>query len=214
MKIREVKIKSVIPVYGVAAVWLVYCLFFPLYKTWHFIVLACAAALAYVALSAIFPGRTEHVEIPEEPERTGDEPVDELLAEGERAVAELRRLRVKIPDATVQEKLDRLIAVTDKIFKNLLEDKDNYRQVKRFSEYYLPTTLKLMHAYENFGKSGVEGGNITGTMERISSALDTILDSYEKFFDALFAHQALDIETDIRVLESMLKKEGFGDKDF
>ena len=210
----EIKKKSVIPVYGLAAAWLIYCLFFPLYMTWHFIALACAAALVYLGLSAIFPGKIEYIEIPEEPERTGDNLIDALLAEGEKAVAEMRRLYAKTSDGLMRQKLENLIAVTDKIFKNLLDDRDNYRQVKRFSEYYLPTTMKLLHTYEAFGTSGARGENITGTMERIDTALDTILDSYKKFFDALFEHRALDIETDIRVLENMLKKEGFTGKDF
>jgi DNA (cytosine-5)-methyltransferase 1 len=56
--------------------------------------------------------------------------------------------------------------------------------------------------------------NITGTLERIDTALEKILKSYEMFFDSLFENQALDIETDIRVLESMLKQEGLSGKDF
>ena len=204
----EIKKKSVIPVYGVAAAFILYCVFFPLYKTWHFIVLACFAALAYVGLSAIFPGKTVQIEVPEEPERTGDEKVDALLAEGARAVSELRLLHDSITDEAVRLKLDEIIAVIDKIFKRLLDSPGDYNQVRRFAEFFLPTTIKLVHTYDRFGKSGAQGENVTGTRERIDTALDTILDSYKKFFDSLFMSQAIDIETDIRVLESMLKNEG------
>ena len=210
----EVKKKSVVPVYGVAAVWVLYCFIFPLYKTWHFIVLACLAVLSYVILSAVFPGKTEIIEIPEEPERSGNEEIDALLAEGEKAVAEMRRLRDSIPGDPIKEKIDKIIAVIDKIFKDLLEDPDDYKQVKRFADFYLPTTIKLLHAYDRFDRSGVEGDNITGTLERIDTALDKILGSYEMFFDSLFVNQALDIETDIRVLENMLKQEGLSGKEF
>ena len=204
----EIKKKSVIPVYGVAVFWILYSFIFPLYKTWHFIVLACAAALFYIILSAIFKGKTEYIEIPEEPERSGNERIDELLVEGERAVMEMRRLRDTIPGDNIKKKIDDIVAVTDKIFKDLLEDPDDYKQVKRFADFYLPTTIKLLHAYDRFDRSGVEGENITGTLERIDTALDKILGSYERFFDSLFANQALDIETDISVLESMLRQEG------
>jgi len=211
---REIKKKSIIPVYGVAAAWVLYCVFFSLYKTWHFIVLACLAVLVYFILSLIFPGKTEYVETPAEPERTGNEAIDALLSEGDKAVAEMRALRTSIPDGHVQQKLDAIISVTDKIFRNLLEAPDDYKQVKRFADYYLPTTIKLLHTYDRFGKSGVRGENITGTQDRIDAALDTILDSYNKFFDALFKNQALDIETDISVLETMLKNEGLINDDF
>jgi len=210
----EVKKKSIVPVYGVAVVWVLYCMIFPLYKTWHFIVLACSAALIHGLLSLLFPGKTIQADIPEEPEYTGDERISTLIAEGDRAVAEMRRLRDAVRDRSVQKKLDEIIIVTDKIFKNLFDDVDDYDKVKRFADFYLPATIKLLHTYDRFGQSGVHGENITSTMERIDSVLDTILDSYKRFFDSLFENQALDIETDIRVLENMLRTEGLMDSEF
>ena len=210
----EIKKRSVIPVYGVAAAWALYCLLFPLYRTWHVIALVCFAVLVYFVLSLIFPGKTEYIEIPKEPERSGDEMIDALLAEGERAVAEITLLRDAIPGEQVRQKLDEIISVIDKIFKNLLSDPDDYEQTKRFAGYFLPTTVKLLHTYDRLGQSGASGTNVSGTIERIDTALDMILDSYKKFFDSLFENQALDIETDIIVLENMLKKEGLLKSDF
>jgi len=62
----EIKRKSVIPVYGIAVVWVLYCLVFPLYRTWHFIALACITALTYAVLVKNFPDKTEMIEISEE----------------------------------------------------------------------------------------------------------------------------------------------------
>ena len=204
----EIKRKSVVPVYGVGVVWVLYCLIFPLYRTWHFILLACIGVVAYIVLSKLFPGKIEQIEVPEEPERTGDEKIDALLAEGENAVAEMRRLRDTIPTVSVQQKIDELADITDKIFKKLLVEPTVSSQVKRFADFFLPTTVKLLCSYVRFSQSGVEGENITSTLERISTALDTTLVSYRKFYDSLFENQALDIETDITVLDTMLKKEG------
>ena len=216
---REIKKKSVIPIYGAAAAWALYCIFCPLYKTSDFLLLACVGFAVYAALSALFPGKKEYVEIPQEPVRTGDERIDALLQEGEKAVAELRDISsvikndaaiangVVVVDDVVKLKLDEIIAVTDKIFKDLLEDPDDYKQIKRFSDFYLPTTIKLMRTYANFTKIGTNGENITETLERITNSLDMIIDSYKRFYDSLYENQALDIETDIRVLENILKKE-------
>ena len=162
----------------------------------------------------MFPGKTEYIEEPVEPERTGDEKIDALLADGERAVSEMQQLRESIGEARLKEKIGDIIVITNKIFKDVIEDPDDYSQIKRFSDFYLPTTIKLLHTYDRLGRSGTAGENITGTLARIDTALDTILDSYRKFFDSLFENQALDIETDIRVLESVLKKEGLTGKDF
>jgi len=210
----EIKKKSVIPIYSVAAVWALYCLFFPLYKAWQTIILVCLAVVAYVVFSIIFPGKKEYIEIPAEPERSGDELIDALLAEGEKAVAEMNRLRDAIPGEQVRQKLGEISFVIDKIFKKMLQDPSAYKQVKRFADFYLPTTMKLLHTYDRFGQSGASGENITGTLGRIDTALDTILESYKKFFDSLFQNQALDIETDIIVLENMLKQEGLLNSEF
>jgi len=210
----EIRQKSPVPVYGAAAAWVLYCVLFPLYKSWHFIALACTAALAYAALSAIFPGKTKVIEAEAEPARTGDDRADALLAEGEGAVAELRRLRDAVPDAAVRGKVDEIVFVVDRIFKNLLDNPGNFNQIKRFAGFFLPATIKLLHTYDTFGQSGARGENISGTMGRIDAALDTILASYRKFFDSLFENQAIDIETDIRVLENMLRKEGLMTSEF
>ena len=210
----EIKKKSIIPVYGLAAVWVFYCLVFPVYKTWHFIVLACVGVLTYTVLAKLFPGKSEFIEAPKEPVQTGDEKLDALLAEGETALGEMRRLREKIANGTVYLKTDELIDITDKIFKKLLVEPNTYDQIKRFADFFLPTSIKLLSTYDRFDQSGVQGENITGTLERINAALDMTINSYKKFFDSLFEHQALDIETDISVLETMLKRDGFLEKDF
>lgn len=212
--IREVRKKSVVPVYGLAAVWLLYCLFFPLYMLWHFVILVILGIVAYIFLSILFPGVTEYVKEPEKPTFTGNEEIDKLLVEGERAVGEMRRLRASIKDVKVCGKIDELTDVTEKIFKDLIEDPLDLRQVKHFADYFLPMTIKLLNAYDRMGSIGEKGEYISGAMERINAILDTTLEAYRKQLDALFANQALDIETDIVVLESMLKKEGLSGKDF
>jgi len=177
-------------------------------------VLVCIGALVYTILSKLFPGKVELIEAPQKPERTGDEKLDALLVEGETAVGEMRRLRSSLPAGAIGTKADELIDITDKIFGKLLVEPIAYVKVKRFSDFFLPTSVKLLHAYDRFGQSGLEGENITGTKERIETALDMTLNSYKKFFDSLFEEQALDIETDIKVLETLLKRDGFLERDF
>lgn len=211
---REVQTKSVVPIYGLAALWLLYCLLFPLYKLWHFAVLIALGAGVYVVLSVLFPGKTEQIKVPEEPVTSGDEAIDALLTQGRVAVDEMARLRDCIKDDGVHRKTDEIIDLTDEIFKDLLHDPADYRQVKHFLDFYLPTTIKLLHTYDHMGSLGSMGQNITGTMVRIDNILDMTLEGFRKQLDVLFANQALDIDTDIIVLESMLKKESLVGKDF
>ncbi len=213
---KTIRRPSSIPLYGAAAVWLVWCLFLPLYRLWHFAALLVLTVGAFFGLRALFPGTTEEIEVEEPapaPVTTGDPERDKLLEEGQRAVAELTRLRGTIPDPTVQSRVDELADLTDKIFKDIVDDPKDVPQVKRFASYYLPTTMKLLNAYDRMSGEGA-GENVSGTLRRIEDILDTTVQAYRKQYDALFANEALDIETDITVLESMLKREGLSGGDF
>lgn len=206
--------RSAIPFYGTAAVYILWCLLLPLYKLWHFALLAAVSVGAYLLLRKLFPGTREEVDVPEpEPESTGDAETDALVAEGQRAVKELRRLRASIHEPSVRSRIDEITALTEKIFQDILVDPSDVPQIKRFAGYYLPTTMKLLNAYDRMSGEG-SGEHVTGTLRRIEDILDTTVTAYQKQYDALFANEALDIETDITVLESMLKREGLGGKDF
>ncbi|MBQ2995232.1 MAG: hypothetical protein IJD56_07010, partial [Peptococcaceae bacterium] len=49
------------------------------------------------------------------------------------------------------------------------------------------------------------------TMQKVESIMDNIVTSFEKQLDSLFGAEALDISTDITVLEGMLAREGLTD---
>ena len=203
--LREVRKKSYIPIYGVAAVCLIYCLFFPLYKLFHFIILAVLLVLSYFVLSKIFPGTVEYIE---EPVTTGNPEHDALLEEGKKAVSEMKRIKDSIADTAVKAKVDRLIELTDKIFADLKDDPNDYKMIKRFSNYFLPTTIKLLNAYDRMSAQGVSGENIDTSLEKIRGMMDTIVVAFDKQLDSLFGAEALDISSDITVLETMMAREG------
>ena len=210
---KTIRHPSAIPLYGAAAVWLLWCLFLPLYRLWHFAALIALAAGAFFGLRALFPGTTEEIEAKLPPATTGDPERDRLLEEGQKAVEELTRLRGTIPDPTVQSRVDELRDLTDKIFRDIVDDPKDVPQVKRFAGYYLPTTMKLLNAYDRMSGQA-PGENVSATLKRIEDILDTTVAAYRKQYDALFANEALDIETDITVLEAMLKREGLSGTDF
>lgn len=211
---REVKMKSVIPVYTVAAVWLIYALFFPLYSLWHFILLTVIVAAVYFLASKLFPGKTVKVKEPEKEASTGNAELDAIIKEGKTAIREMGRLYASIPEPSVKSRIMEIMNISEKIIKNAELDSSDIPAIKKFLNYYLPTTIKLLNAYDRMYAQGISGENISGTMTRIEDMLDTIVTAYKKHLDALFAHEAIDIETDIRVMDGMLRREGLKDKEF
>ncbi len=201
--------KSAAPLYAAAAVWALYALLFPLYRVGHFLIAAAASAVVYFIARLLCKDIVEEVE--EEPERTGNEELDRMIADGQAALKEMRRLNDSIQDETISAQIDRLETISAKIFQQVQKEPRQLPQIRKFMSYYLPTTLKLLRAYEELSHQGVQGENISGTMERVRSMMSTIVTAFERQLDSLFGDQALDISTDITVLENMMAREGLSD---
>ena len=218
---RKIKKKSAGPIYVTAIVWCICAMVFPLYRLLFLILSAVLAGLAGKLSTLIFRPQIITLEEPEpvpqpeaevqaEPDHGFSPEVNAIIEEGRRAQAEMRRLRNSIREPKVCSKIDELMQITDKIVEDAKADPDDIPQIKRFMSYYLPTTIKLLNTYDRMGSQGITGDNISGTMTRIEDMLDTAIAAYKKQLDALFADQALDIESDIDVMNAMLTREGFG----
>ena len=138
--------------------------------------------------------------------------VDPIVEEGNKALSEMGRLYLSIKDPEIRSKINEIMRVTDKIVQDAISDPTDIPKIKKFMNYYLPTTIKLLNAYDRMGSQGIEGENIDRSMKSISEMLDAAIAAYKKQLDSLFANQALDIETDIAVMNSMLDREGLSDK--
>lgn len=206
---KKIVHKPAAPIYAAAVVWILYALLFPLYRVGHFAL--CAAASAAVYLIARLFCRDVVEEVEEKPEPTGNAELDKMISDGNRAIAEMKRLNESIKDEKISRQIDRLEEISGKIFDCVKASPEKLPQIRKFMNYYLPTTLKLLNAYDRMGSQGVSGENISGTMERVENMMGTIVTAFERQLDGLFGDQALDISTDITVLENMMAREGLSD---
>ena len=210
--------KSVVPIYAVAVVWLIFGLFLPLYRPLHYAAAAGASLAVFLIAKAIWPDRsfetpeTAKDSDPKAEEKkapsTGNPELDALIQDRDRAVSEMRRLNDAIEDPTLSAQIDHLEEITKKIIAYVVEHPQKLSQIRKFMNYYLPTTLKLLNAYDRMGSAGVSGTNIDGTMGKIETMMDTVTKAFDKQLDALFGDEALDISTDITVMENLLAQEG------
>ena len=139
---------------------------------------------------------------------TGNPELDKMLKDGQLALSEMKRLDASIADPGVSADIVRLSQVSEKIFQAVKDDPDKLPQIRQFMNYYLPTTLKLLNTYDRMSGAGVSGENIDGTKEKVEDMLKTIVRAFEKQLDALYGADALDISTDIQVMETLLAREG------
>ena len=98
--------------------------------------------------------------------------------------------------------------LVDKIFERVEEIPETVGDLHRLMNYYLPTTVKLLEAYEELDRQPIQGDNILSSKDEIEKTLDTLNVAFEKLLDAMFQDTAWDVASDISVLKTMLAQEG------
>ena len=206
--------KSTVPYYCAAAVWVLYALLFPLYTLGHILIVAIGSALVFLLMNSLCEPITAEVEEKKEEEKTtGNEALDKMLKEGNMALSEMQRLDDSIQDEKISADIQRLKEICGKIFEQVKRNPEKLPQIRKFMDYYLPTTLKLLNSYDRMGAQGISGDNIDATMDKVEGMMDTIVKAFEKQLDSLFGAEAMDISTDITVLETMMAREGLTEQE-
>ncbi len=134
-----------------------------------------------------------------------------LLAEGEAFIEKIRVANVKIIDDEMSDKLDNMEIIVDRIFRQVEKDPSTYQDLRKFMNYYLPTTEKLINAYIDLDAQPQIGENIKNTKQEISEAMDTINTAFVKLFDSLYEDVAWDVASDISVMQTMMAQDGLTD---
>ncbi len=201
----EVRHKSAIPIYLGGAVWILYSLIFPMYKFIHLIIAAVLFLVIFLLSKKKFPDRIEIVENPIK--YTGAKEIDQAITEGNRYLDEMKKANEQIENPIISEKINKLGDVTKKIFAYVSHKPEKLKDIRRFLTYFLPTTIKLLNSYARAEAQDNEGVNIRQIKNDIEGAMDGITDSFQKHLDNLYADEAMDIDAEITVFDSMLKAE-------
>lgn len=233
------KQRSVIPVYLVAVVWLIAGFGVRIHRPLQFAVTIAISAAVFLLGRMVWRDRTivintkdqeskqeekqsearqeaqpqpEQAKEPEQPREPEDPEIAALRQERDRAVGEMRRLNDSIEDPVLSGQIDHIEATTGKIFAYIMSHPDQKGQIRRFLNYYLPTTLKLLNAYDRLDEAGISGINIDGAKGRISEVMRAIVDGFDRQLDALYQGEVMDINAEIKVLQSLLTGDGLADK--
>lgn len=154
-------------------------------------------------------------------EKTEEQQVEEnhseaqkVLQEGREYIRVIRLCNDEIPGEEMSGKLDKLELLVTRIFAQVEKEPELAPELHKMLNYYLPTTQKLLEAYRDLDKQNIDVKNISETKKEIEGTIDTINSAFEKFLDELFREKAWDIQSDISVLNTMLKQDGYLKNDF
>ncbi len=142
---------------------------------------------------------------------TGDAAVDSLILKGQQMLQQVRAENDRLPDPEISAQIDTIESIANQIFKAVIEQPKKAVQIRRFMDYYLPTTLKMLVAYRRMEEGNVRGEAADNARSRIRDSLNLVIEAFSKQLAKLYENDALDITTDIDVMETMLKQDGLID---
>ena len=143
-----------------------------------------------------------------------DPKVQEVLDKGNAYVKEIRRCNDEIPGDEISAKIDRMEHIVAKIFQRVESHPEVIPDLKKLMDYYLPMTVKLLNAYADMDRQSIQGETIQKSKQEIDATLDTLNAAFEKLLDDLFQDTAMDVSSDISVLQTLLAQEGLTGSDF
>lgn len=134
--------------------------------------------------------------------------VQKIVQAGDEYVRKIKAANDAIPGEVISAKISRMELLVDRIFDRVEQNPDSVNDMRRMMDYYLPTTMKLLEAYEELDAQPVQGENIISSKKEIEDTIDTLNIAFEKLLDSLFQDTAWDVSSDISVLHTMLAQEG------
>ncbi|MCL2865988.1 MAG: 5-bromo-4-chloroindolyl phosphate hydrolysis family protein [Lachnospiraceae bacterium] len=143
-----------------------------------------------------------------------DTQVQEVVKAGDAYIDKIRKCNAAIPGIEISEKISRIEMLLERIFSRVREEPNTASDTRRLMDYYLPTTVKLLEAYQQLDSQPIKGGNILTSKKEIEDTLDTLNLAFEKMLNGMFQDKALDLSADISVLNTMLAQEGLTKEDF
>ena len=202
----EKPIKSALPIWVAAAVWVIAGLLFPMARFGNILVTAVISLFAAWITKLCVPKETKKVEVPFS---SGDETLDEIVLELNRASDGIAASWEKLGEKRAQagEYMKGIEGWIASIRDEVVADPTKARTIRRFINYYLPTAVKISAKFADTADKKDGGENLRTALDAMEEALYRIEDAFRRQYDALFANDVLDVETDIEVLESMLARD-------
>lgn len=203
-KWEEKRTRPVLPIYLAALVWPVGALVLPAYRLSNLLIIAGLSLAAYGLGTKFCPTRVIRKQVPY---ATGSEDVDTMLSGISANLDKLHALNDAIPDPELSAAMTRMEKAGRSIAAAVEQSPDKARSIDRFARYYLPEVIKLMTTYANMEKNGVKGGNADQILTELRRNAATTAKAFENQLDALYSAEAMDISTDIEVLDGILKSQ-------
>lgn len=205
--------KSAMPIYIAGLIWILLACFLKMTQLTDYLICIVGSLLGYVLSEKLkFKPEVieETIEIPQTPQEATNL---ELQKQRNEILAQLRECDEKIADEDVSIQIRRIEKAVATIYDTLDEQPMAVNKVRKLFSYYLPTLFKLFDSYDKVEDMPNKGEHVNKTITQIEHAARIGAEAIEKQADMLYSDQAMDISSDVQVLETLMKQQGLLDEE-
>ena len=199
-KIRQEK-PSAKPYYAVSVLWILAAAFLPMHKSFTYIILVILSIALYIGLKKVLP--KEYEEIIMEISETGNPEYDLMLREADENTNELIACANEIQDPQTKEGILSIASKSEAILSYLTKHPELISKYRKFFNYYLPTTLKLIKSYVHYKSLPIQEDNIQKASKQIEDAIPMLDSTFSSLYNSLFDKQTIDVTTELSAFENI-----------
>lgn len=203
--IEIVHYPSLIPYIIIGVVYVIGTFIFPMYKFYSYIILMILSIIVYVFLRKMNVFKDQIVEI-EKPIQYEYSELEEICQLGYEQVEILKNLVKVIDNLELINNLNDIIHTSEAILILVEDNQSLFKKVRKYFHYYLAEVIRILQQYDDFENDSLNSENTKVSKEKIEVMIAKANKSFLDFYNDLYAGKAMDVNVDLKVFDSMLKK--------
>ncbi|MFT4142945.1 MAG: 5-bromo-4-chloroindolyl phosphate hydrolysis family protein [Mobilitalea sp.] len=201
------KSKSVMPIYSVGFLWIIYALLFPLYRLTDYFIVVVLSLFLYLLSAFAVPTLFARKVVKDT--NTGDTFLDEMLVEALDNVEKIRLIQNTIWKESIRKYIENMMNDTQRIIEYVKKNPDKSNNVSQFFYYYLPETVKIINSYKELETLGQAEENQSMTILKTEEFMSELVMVYHKILDDVYEDKMLETSINIDVMKKMLQQDSY-----
>ena len=144
-------------------------------------------------------------------DKVDEKNVDKVLADARKKNKYILDTIPRIDDEVIQKNLREINATTTKIINTVAKDKSKIKQSEKFFTYYFPITIEIVGKYDNIEDQKLSSSDAKKFFKSAHESIEEINRAYKKILESLYENDIESTETDMKVLNNILKSDGFNE---
>ena len=205
--VKIIKSKSVIPIYSVGFLWIIYAILFPLYRLTDYFIVVVLSLFLYLLTSFAIPTLFARKVVKDT--NTGDAFLDEMLVEALDNLEKIRVVQNTILKDSIRKHIESILDDTQSIIEFVKNNPDKSSNASQFFYYYLPETVKILNSYKELETLGQAEENQSMSSLKMEEFIRELVTAFHKILDNVYEDKAMETSINIDVMKKMLQQDSY-----